>query len=295
MPTPKKDTTNDKTVKKANSKVEEKDQAKAAEVIREVIVSQPAVAVSELNLDRGKVELLKRTIAKGATDDELLMFINVCKGLGLSPFLRHVHLVKRWDSRLGIEVAAVQVGIDGFRSVAESTEAYAGNDDPIFKGEKVLSQGPGKEPIKVPNEAFVVVRKIVQGNIYDFTATARWDEYYPGDKIGFMWRSKPYVMLGKCAEALALRKAFPKVLGGVYVPEELEKNIQTPQENKTDKIAKAIEMIAKSKDVPGLQKYLGTLDKSAMLKEDKDELVAAVNARIKELMGVQDDKLKLIK
>lgn len=275
--------------------LEKKEHEKAIEVAREVIVKEPNAEAVSLNLNREKVELLKRTIAKGATDDELLMFINVCRGLGLSPFLRHVHLVKRWDTRSGIEVATVQIGIDGFRSVAESTNAYAGNDDPIFKGEKLISNGPGKEPTKVPNEAFVIVRKIVQGQIYDFSATARWDEYYPGDKIGFMWRTKPYVMLGKCAEALALRKAFPKVLGGVYVPEELEKNIQTPQETKQDKLGKALEMIANSNNVPALEKYLDTLAKTKMSDEDRSQLVEAVQKRVKELLDAEADKLKQIK
>src|SRR3990167_2508809 len=196
---------------------DEKDLGAAVKIVQEVISKEPSAELVQLNLDRPKVELLKRTIAKGATDDELLMFINVCKGLGLSPFLRQVHLVKRWDTRSGQEVATVQVGIDGFRSVAESTNAYAGNDDPVFKGEKIIKNG--QADVKVPEEAMVVVRKIVQGVVYPFTATARWDEYYPGDKQGFMWRTKPYIMLGKCAEALALRKTFPKVLVVVYLPE----------------------------------------------------------------------------
>jgi hypothetical protein len=55
-----------------------------------------------------------------------------------------------------------------------------------------------------------------------FIGVARWTEYYPGEKMGFIWDKMPHGQLAKCAEALALRKAFPKKLKGLYVPEEME-------------------------------------------------------------------------
>lgn len=203
--------------------VDEKEKDKAVEVIREVVVKHPQ-GISELTLDRGKIELLKTTIAQGATDDELKMFINVCTGMGLSPFLKQVHMVKRWNSKVGREVASIQVGIDGFRSIAENTGAYAGNSDPAMGEDMEIEyeQEKTRGKMNVPRTATVTVYKIVQGVKCDFTATARWTEFYPGDKMGFMWRKMPNVMLGKCAEAQALRKAFPKVLGGVYAPEEMD-------------------------------------------------------------------------
>ena len=262
---------------------EEKTQA--VEIVKTVTQHEGEVAqLKDLNLDRGKIELLKRTIAKDATDDELLMFINVCRGLGLSPFLRHVHLVKRWDSDAGIKVATVQVGIDGFRSIAEATGAYAGNDDPVFSGTKTLKHN--KVDITVPESALATVRKVVQGVAYDFTATARWDEFYPGDKIGFMWRVKPHLMLGKCAEAQALRKAFPKVLGGVYVPEELDKTgtLKSPEEIADSKFEKAKKMIEGITDVKVLEDYLKKMEKSDTYSEEqKAKLTAIVNDQIKKL------------
>lgn len=282
--------------------VDEKENGKAIEVVKEIIIKEPAKEITNMNdlkLDRAKIDLIKRTIAKGATDDELMMFLNVCKGLGLSPFLKHVHFVKRWDSKAGEEVGAVQVGIDGFRSIAEATGAYAGNSDAQF-GESIDKvceytrtvngrQEKVKDEYKAPVSATVTVRKVVQGSPYDFTATARWDEFYPGDKQGFMWRTKPHVMLGKCAEAQALRKAFPKVLGGVYTPEELEQSSQrSPEQTVEDKMQKALAMIAKDTDVKRMQTYLAKVEASdAYTDEQKAEIRQAVENRTKE---VENDK-----
>ena len=166
-----------------------------------------------LVFDQGKLDLLKRTICRDATDDELQLFIHACKRTGLDPFMKQIHAVKRWDDKAKRAVMSVQTGIDGYRLIADRSGRYAGNDDPAFTGEA----GGG-----FPAAATVTVYKLV-GNIRcPFSATARWSEYYPGDKQGFMWKRMPHVMLGKVAEALALRKAFPAELSGVYTREEME-------------------------------------------------------------------------
>src|SRR3990167_3864725 len=186
-------------------------------------------------LTRTQIELIKRTVARGASDDELRLFVQVCKGANLNPFLRQVHLVPRWDSKLGQEVRAIQVGIDGFRAVAESSGAYAGNDDPIFEGEheipftKYENKKPVDTKLTVPGKATVTVYKMLEGQRYPFAATARWEEYYPGAKMGFQWHIRPYLMLGKCAEALALRKAFPKQLSGMYAQEEMDRTAEVDE------------------------------------------------------------------
>jgi len=70
-----------------------------------------------------------------------------------------------------------------------------------------------------PEYATVSVYK--KGIDRPITGTARWSEFYPGEKQGFMWRKMPFHMLSKCAEVWALRKAFPKRLSGLYIPEEM--------------------------------------------------------------------------
>jgi phage recombination protein Bet len=162
-----------------------------------------------------QVELIKRTVAVGATDDELQLFMYVARKTGLDPFTRQIYALKRWNKAAGREVMAIQTGIDGFRVTADRTGKLAGISDPIFDDES------GQHP----NRATVTVKKLLpDGTLAEFTATARWSEYVQLSKEGKasgMWAKMPYLMLGKCAEALALRKAFPADLSGVYTTEEM--------------------------------------------------------------------------
>jgi len=269
------------TKKTAKPKGQGQAETKAIQIIKKVVEDKAIISqdVGKI-MTRPQIELIKRTIAKGASDDELSLFINVCRGSQLNPFLRQVHLVKRWDSKDGKEVATIQVGIDGFRAIAESSGAYAGNDDAVFEEDSKTG---------MPVKATVTVYKIVSNNRYAFTATARWAEYYPGEKQGFMWRAKPHVMLGKCAEAQALRKAFPKLLSGMYAPEEMD---QAGGETKDQKAQQnAFEVLKKNLDRMGekqLNELKAKMEKSdKYTKEQKTLFFAMVGKRIEEIQKIK--------
>ena len=262
---------------------------KEIQVIERIIENReiaPQDAFGKMN--RAQIDLIKRTVAKGATDDELKMFIQVCKGAQLNPFLKQVFLVPRWDSREGKEVRAIQVSIDGFRSIAESSGAYAGNEDPIFDGETIIKLA-GKPDLTVPNKATVTVYKALDGQRYAFTATARWTEYYPGAKMGFQWHTRPFLMLGKCAEALALRKAFPKLLSGMYEEAEMANTQeQKPVLPNADpgKIFESLKAVIAKATLPELQSYRDKIKapgKKAYTEAQKAELLKMVDARIAEM------------
>lgn len=160
-----------------------------------------------------QVALIKQTVCKGATNDELALFLYTAKRTGLDPLLRQIYAVKRWDNKLKKETMAMQTGIDGLRLIADRTGTYAGNDEPVFE----YDQNDVSHPIK----ASVTVYKIVAGQRCAFSASARWSEYCPKEGMDFMWKRMSHVMLGKCAEALALRKAFPAEIAGLYTAEEM--------------------------------------------------------------------------
>lgn len=169
-----------------------------------------------------KVDLIKRTICVGATDDELQLFLYVCKKTGLDPLTRQIYALRRWRKDLGREVMTIQTGIDGYRVIAERTGKLLGISDPVFDVEDAPH----------PNRATVTVKKLVDGHIAEFTATARWNEYVQLGRDGKptgMWAKMPYLMPGKCAESLALRKAFPADLSGVYTAEEMAQADSEPE------------------------------------------------------------------
>lgn len=178
-------------------------------------MTDTAIEVSskqQLAITADQLELAKNTIAKGLDNDEFELFKYNCHRQGIHPLDGLLIPIKRNDSESGGKRLTFVTTVDLLRSRAADTNEYAGSDDPIFE----YAEG-GK-----PESATVTVWRFVQGQKCSFTATARWQEYYPGDKQGFMWKTKPHVMIGKCAEGLALRKAFPKQLAGLYLEEELQ-------------------------------------------------------------------------
>ena len=136
--------------------------------------------------------------------EDLAFFLRTAHKAGLDPIAKQIHVVYRWDSRLGRDKMAIQTGIDGLRLVAQRSAEYAGQDDVVYDSEDA----------EQPKWAKVTVYRFnkLMGERVAYTATARWKEYAAIGKDGkpmVMWEKMPFLMLGKVAEALALRKAFP--------------------------------------------------------------------------------------
>lgn len=183
-------------------------------------------AIATVGFDAEKLDLLRRTLCKDASKDELDLFAGVCQRTGLDPFARQVYLVKRSGR------ATVQTSIDGFRLIAERSGHYAGQLGPYWCGE----DGQWREVWLVkepPSAAKVAVLRT------DFAqplvAVARWSSYAQGND---MWKRMPDLMLGKCAEALALRRAFPQELSGLYTSDEIPHEESAPVRVEVQSVAR---------------------------------------------------------
>lgn len=181
--------------------------------------SETAFAIGEqYGFERNKVQLIKELVAKGTSDDELALFLYTAQRTGLDPLARQIYCIMRKDR--GVAKMTIQTGIDGYRLIADRTGNYAPGRAPTFEYTEDGSL----------YSATAYVQKYARGTWHEVAATAHWAEYasiYDG-KPSNLWASKPHIMLAKCAEALALRRAFPAELSGLYTDTEMGDTAPVP-------------------------------------------------------------------
>lgn len=181
--------------------------------------------ISILNsFTKEQVDLLKQQIAPWCNDLQLKYFLSVAKRSWLDPISNQIYCimrkVKNKDTGLYDNKMSIQTGIDWFRAIAERSWVYAGQTPVEFLFAK---DKDWKDDYSSPISATVWVKKVINWQIVTTYATAWFDEYaqktYWWDLM-WLWKTWKKIMLAKCAEALALRKAFPNELSWIYTEEE---------------------------------------------------------------------------
>lgn len=198
--------------------------------------------------DDKKTQIIKDVFCKGASDEEFQIFMLTCERLKLDPCSRQIYPVKRYDANLKKEVMTIQTGIDGYRLIADRTGMYAPGKDPEFIYDSNGNLFAAKAFVK---------KQTRDGTWHEVSAIAHYSEYAALKRDGsptHMWATKPHIMLAKCAEALALRKAFPAELSGVYTREEMDNANSEYQEIRVEQ--KKITYISDSQ-IAEIEKELG--------------------------------------
>ena len=165
-----------------------------------------------------QIGVLKNTLCKGLTKDDFAVFLYACSRTGLDPFMRQIYPIPRqenvngkWETKM-----TIQTGIDGYRLIAERTGKYAPGRAPGWAYDKDGN---------IHYSTAFVKKQTADGTWHEVSAVAFYSEYVQVKKDGSptrFWQKMGHNQLAKCAEALALRKAFPAQLSGIYTQEEMQ-------------------------------------------------------------------------
>jgi len=209
-----------------------------------------------------QTQLISSTIAPGCSNDELRLFAYACQRTGLDPFSKQIYAIKRGGKM------TIQAGIDGLRSIAERTGQLDGSET-FWCGEDGQWQDVwlAKTP---PAAAKTIIYR--RGASHPFVGVARFADYNAGQGL---WSKMPAAMIAKCSEALALRKAFPADLSGVYSTDEMQQAEAEPVEAVTVTSAPAPAAL------PAGNAKLFQAGKAAIAKASTMEELAKVNERMK--------------
>ena len=180
------------------------------------------------------------------TDQEIVMFINLCKFQHLNPFIREAYLIKYGNSP-----ATMVTGKELFTKRAKRNPKYAGMSAGIFvtdaNGNLVEREGA----MALPGETIVggwakVYIKDYEKPVY---MAAGFEEYAGRKNDGSLnnqWATKPATMIRKVALVQALREAFPEDFEGLYAPEEIkEANVALDYDTTPIEVPKTEEKVEK--------------------------------------------------
>lgn len=199
-----------------------------------MLTEQQQKWLTDKGIDEAVWTTLQNSIYPGAKPESVMMAIQYCKARSLDVLKRPCHIVpmpvKNPQTKRDEWRDVIMPGIYEIRTTACKTGEYAGQDDPEFG--PMVEIDFGGQTHTAPEYCKVTVWRLVQGQRVSFSHTEYFEEAAATKKGGVlnsMWTKRKRGQLAKCAEAGALRKAFPDELGGVTTAEEMEGRDITPQ------------------------------------------------------------------
>jgi len=183
----------------------------------------PALQMDEQEL----IKVLQTSLYPNASLESIKMVLGYCKASNLDPMQKPVHIVPMYDGKAKTMRDVIMPGIGLYRTQAARSGECAGVSEPDFGPD--ITANIGGTDITYPAWCKVTVkRRLPTGEVVDFTAKELWRENYAvrggQDKSiapNAMWFKRPYGQIAKCAEAQALRKAFPEI-GSEPTAEEMD-------------------------------------------------------------------------
>lgn len=190
-----------------------------------IVTHQQGAIVAQTEEDL--IRVLQNSLYPGANIGSVQMVLGYCQAAGLDPMQKPVHIVPMWDGKQGGMRDVIMPGVNLYRTQASRTGKFAGMTEPEYG--PIMDEVIGGASIKYPEWCKVTVRRLLDnGTVAEFTAREYWMENYAikGGKEksiapNAMWTKRPRGQIAKCAEAQALRKAFPEC-GSQPTAEEME-------------------------------------------------------------------------
>jgi len=231
--------------------------------------------------DEKQLAALRQIGLTDAPKAELAVFLHYCQRTGLDPFARQIYMISRGGKY------TIQASIDGLRIVAQRSGNYGGQTMVEWCGEDGIWKDVWLENTPPTAARVGIYYKDVVNPTY---ATAKFESYavaYQG-KLSGLWAKMPDLMIAKCAEALALRKAFPQDLSGIYSSDEMAQ----AEIVKSEPESKPIEIIPTA--VKAIKPKVKRLTEEEMMKVQEVALVCKNNAMLSMVWNTNEEHLEEI-
>lgn len=219
-----------------------------------------------IEFDDKKLALIRNTLCKDATIEEFEVFIEICKATQLNPLFKQIYFIKRGGK------PTHQTSIDGLRLIADRTKRYIPGREPTFAYD---SSG------NLISSTSYVKKLAHDGTWHEVAATAMFKEY---NACQGLWAKMPHVMIAKCAEAAALRRAFPAQMLGLYSDDEMQQ-ADSPTINISASQPPIEDLISES-EAMGIEEFL-----KYQSQEYRDDLLKYYSSKLNLPMTMKDFRL----